>query len=94
MATSLQVILSDPAVRCVFINIFGGITRCDVVAQGILDALERVEARVPLVVRLDGTNAAEGRQILADAAHPQVVPVATMDAAAAEAARRAKDGVA
>jgi succinyl-CoA synthetase beta subunit len=94
MATSLQVILSDPAVRCVFINIFGGITRCDVVAQGILDALQRVEARVPLVVRLDGTNAADGRQILSDAAHPRVVPVATMDAAAAEAARLAKDGAA
>jgi succinyl-CoA synthetase beta subunit len=90
MATSLQVILSDPAVRCVFINIFGGITRCDVVANGILEALGQVEATVPLVVRLDGTNAAEGRRILAEAAHPKIVPVATMDGAAAEAARLAK----
>jgi succinyl-CoA synthetase beta subunit len=90
MATSLQVILSDPAVRCVFINIFGGITRCDVVATGILEALTRVEATVPLVVRLDGTNAEEGRRILAEAAHPRIVPVATMDDAAAEAARLAK----
>ncbi|HYJ61045.1 MAG TPA: ADP-forming succinate--CoA ligase subunit beta [Actinomycetota bacterium] len=89
MATSLQVVLSDPAVRCVFINIFGGITRCDVVAAGILGALDRVEARVPLVVRLDGTNAAEGRRILGEAAHPRIVPVATMDDAAAEAARLA-----
>ena len=89
MATSLQVILSDPAVRCVFINIFGGITRCDVVANGILEALQRVEATVPLVVRLDGTNAEEGRRILAEAAHPRIVPVATMDDAAAEAARLA-----
>jgi succinyl-CoA synthetase beta subunit len=89
MATSLQVILSDPAVRCVFINIFGGITRCDVVAAGILEALGRVEATVPLVVRLDGTNAEEGRRILAEAAHPRIVPVATMDDAAAEAARAA-----
>jgi succinyl-CoA synthetase beta subunit len=94
MATSLQVILSDPAVRCVFINIFGGITRCDVVAQGILEALERVEATVPLVVRLDGTNEAEGRRILAEAAHPRIVPVATMDEAAAEAARLATEGAA
>ena len=89
MATSLQVILSDPAVRCVFINIFGGITRCDVVANGILEALGRIEATVPLVVRLDGTNAAAGRRILAEANHPRIVPVATMDDAAAEAARLA-----
>jgi succinyl-CoA synthetase beta subunit len=89
MATSLQVVLSDPAVRCVFINIFGGITRCDVVASGILEALGEVEATVPLVVRLDGTNAEEGRRILAEAAHPRVVPVPTMDGAAAEAARLA-----
>jgi succinyl-CoA synthetase beta subunit len=90
MATSLQVILSDPAVRCVFINIFGGITRCDVVATGILGALRQVEATVPLVVRLDGTNADEGRRILTDAAHPRIVSVATMDEAAAEAARLAR----
>jgi succinyl-CoA synthetase beta subunit len=94
MATSLQVILSDPAVKTVFINIFGGITRCDVVASGILEALGRVEANVPLVVRLDGTNAEEGRRILAEAAHPQIVPVATMNDAAAEAARLANGGTA
>jgi len=89
MATSLQVILSDPSVRCVFINIFGGITRCDVVANGILEALGQVEATVPIVVRLDGTNAEDGRRILTEAAHPRIVPVATMDAAAEEAARLA-----
>jgi succinyl-CoA synthetase beta subunit len=89
MATSLQVILSDPSVRCVFINIFGGITRCDVVAEGILEALKQVEATVPIVVRLDGTNAEEGRRILAEAAHRRIVPVATMDAAAEKAARLA-----
>lgn len=90
MATSLEVILSDPAVRSVLINVFGGITRCDLVAKGILEALERVEAHVPLVVRLDGTNAEEGRQILADAAHPRIVPKPTMLEAAAEAARLAE----
>jgi len=89
MATSLEVILSDPAVRCVFVNIFGGITRCDVVAKGVLEALGRLEASVPIVLRLDGTNAEEGRRIIADAAHPRIVSVATMDAAAAEAARLA-----
>jgi succinyl-CoA synthetase beta subunit len=92
MATSLEVILSDPSVRCVFVNIFGGITRCDVVANGVLEALGRVEATVPIVLRLDGTNAEEGRTIIADAAHPRIVSVATMDDAAAEAARLAKGG--
>jgi succinyl-CoA synthetase beta subunit len=92
MATSLEVILSDPAVKAVFINIFGGITRCDVVANGVLEALGRVEATVPLVLRLDGTNAEEGRRIIAEAAHPAIVSVATMDEAAAEAARLAKGG--
>jgi succinyl-CoA synthetase beta subunit len=86
MATSLEVVLSDPAVRVVLVNIFGGITRCDLVAQGILEALERVEARVPIVVRLDGTNAEDGRRILSDAAHPRIVPVANMLQAAEEAA--------
>jgi succinyl-CoA synthetase beta subunit len=86
MATSLEVILSDPAVKAVFINIFGGITRCDLVARGILGALERVEATVPIVVRLDGTNAEEGRRILAEAAHPRIVPAATMLEAAERAA--------
>ena len=85
MATSLEVVLSDPAVRSVMVNIFGGITRGELVAQGILEALTRVEARVPIVVRLDGTNAEEGRRILREAAHPAIVPAATM----LEAARKA-----
>jgi succinyl-CoA synthetase beta subunit len=87
MATSLEVILSDPDVRSVLINIFGGITRCDLVAAGVLEALERVTSEVPIVVRLDGTNAEEGRRILADADHPMIVPASTMD----EAARLAAD---
>jgi succinyl-CoA synthetase beta subunit len=89
MATSLEVVLSDPAVRVVLVNIFGGITRCDLVAQGILEALERVDARVPIVVRLDGTNAEDGRRILSDAAHPRIVPAANMLQAAEEAAELA-----
>jgi succinyl-CoA synthetase beta subunit len=87
MATSLEVILSDPDVAVVLVNIFGGITRCDVVANGMLEALERIDARVPIVVRLDGTNADEGRRILSEAAHPRIVPAATM----LEAARRAAE---
>jgi succinyl-CoA synthetase beta subunit len=86
MATSLEVVLSDPAVKAVLVNIFGGITRCDLVAKGILEALERVDARVPIVVRLDGTNAEEGRRILQRAAHPRIAPAANMLEAAEEAA--------
>jgi succinyl-CoA synthetase beta subunit len=90
MATSLEVVLSDPAVKVVLVNIFGGITRCDLVAQGVLEALERIEARVPIVVRLDGTNAEDGRRILAEAAHPRIVPAANMLEAAEEAADLAR----
>jgi succinyl-CoA synthetase beta subunit len=85
MATSLEVVVSDPAVRSVLVNIFGGITRGELVARGILEALTRVEARVPIVVRLDGTNAEEGRRILHEAAHPAIVPAATMLEAASKA---------
>lgn len=67
VAAAFRIILSDPNVRAVLINIFGGITRCDEVARGILTAMEQVETNVPMVVRLAGTNAEEGRRILADA---------------------------
>jgi succinyl-CoA synthetase beta subunit len=86
IATSLEVILSDPNVRSVLVNIFGGITRCDLVAKGILEALARVTPEVPLVVRLDGTNADEGRAILAAAGHPAIVSASTMLEAAQKAA--------
>jgi succinyl-CoA synthetase beta subunit len=82
---ALEVITRDPQVRSIFFNIFGGITRCDEVARGILEALERIEMSVPLVVRLDGTNAEEGRKILADAAPPDLYVSPTM----LEAARKA-----
>ena len=90
MAVSLEVILSDPSVRSALVNIFGGITRCDVVAQGILEALQRVTPTVQIVVRLDGTNAPEGRAILAEANHPRIVPAETMLEAAQRAAELAR----
>jgi succinyl-CoA synthetase beta subunit len=90
MTTALEVILSDPAVRSVLVNIFGGITRCDEVAQGIVEALDRIDATVPIVVRLDGTNAEEGRRILAQADHERIVPAATMLEAAQKAVDAAK----
>jgi succinyl-CoA synthetase beta subunit len=92
MATSLEVVLSDPAVKVVFVNIFGGITRCDVVAEGVLEALQHVEATVPIVVRLDGTNAEDGRRILSEAANPRIVAASTMLEAAQKAAELAKAG--
>ncbi len=67
VAAALRIILSDPNVNAVLFNIFGGITRCDEVARGILTAMDEVKPKVPMVVRLVGTNAEEGRQLLADA---------------------------
>ncbi len=64
---ALEVITADPQVRSIFFNIFGGITRCDEVARGILQALGQMEIMHPIVVRLDGTNAEEGRELLAEA---------------------------
>ncbi len=85
MAAALEVINSDPAVRSIFVNIFGGITRVDEVAKGVLEALERVEINSPIVLRLDGTNAVAGREILADRLSDRLVAEPTM----LDAARRA-----
>ena len=94
MANGLDVILNDPSVRSVFVNVFGGITACDAVANGIVTALNMLgdEANKPLVVRLDGNNVAEGRRILTEAAHPLVTLVETMDDAADKAAELANTG--
>jgi succinyl-CoA synthetase beta subunit len=80
MAAALEVINFDQNVRSIFINIFGGITRGEEVAKGIVEALSRVQLRAPIVIRLDGTNAEEGRRILADAGIPaeQLVSKPTM----------------
>lgn len=67
VAVALRILLSDEKVKAVLINIFGGITRCDEVARGILEALRQVRVEVPIVVRLAGTNEEEGRRLLADA---------------------------
>ncbi|SFO20701.1 succinyl-CoA synthetase (ADP-forming) beta subunit [Geodermatophilus obscurus] len=91
MANGLHIILGDPAVKSVFVNVFGGITACDAVANGIVSALGILgdEATKPLVVRLDGNNVEEGRRILAEANHPLVTVVDTMDGAARRAAELA-----
>jgi succinyl-CoA synthetase beta subunit len=98
MADGLEIILSDPGVRSVFVNVFGGITSCDEVANGIVAAMEMLKSQgeeisKPLVVRLDGNNAEEGRRILDEAEHDLVELVDTMDGAARRAAElAARDG--
>jgi succinyl-CoA synthetase beta subunit len=91
MADGLDVILNDTQVKSVFVNVFGGITACDAVANGIVSALDILgdEANKPLVVRLDGNNVEEGRRILEEADHPLVTLVDTMDGAADRAAELA-----
>jgi len=94
MANGLEIVLSDPSVRSVFVNVFGGITACDEVANGIVSAIGMLEGRGeqvdrPIVVRLDGNNAAEGRRILDEAKISVVEQVGTMDGAASRAAELA-----
>ena len=85
MANALEVINSDPSVRAIFINIFGGITRGEEVANGIVTALGRVDIGAPIVIRLDGTNAEEGRDILKTVESDRVISSPTM----LDAARKA-----
>ncbi len=85
MAAALEVINTDPKVRAIFVNIFGGITRVDEVARGVLEALSRVSISSPIVLRLDGTNAVEGRAILAEHLNDRLLTEPTM----LDAARRA-----
>ncbi|HET9080042.1 MAG TPA: ADP-forming succinate--CoA ligase subunit beta [Trebonia sp.] len=97
MADSLEIVLSDRSVRSVLVNVFGGITSCDAVANGIVAAVQLLAERgeavsKPIVVRLDGNKAAEGRQILVDAAIPVVEQADTMDGAAKRAAELAAKG--
>jgi succinyl-CoA synthetase beta subunit len=92
MANGLDIILGDPQVKSVFVNVFGGITACDAVANGIVSALGLLgdEANKPLVVRLDGNNVDEGRRILEEADHPLVTQAETMDGGADRAAELAR----
>jgi len=97
MANGLEIVLSDPSVKSVFVNVFGGITACDEVANGIVQALALLHERgedvaKPLVVRLDGNNAEAGRAILDAAGNPHVERVDTMDGAARRAAQLAATG--
>lgn len=93
MAGALEVINNDEKVRSIFINIFGGITRGEEVANGIVQALSRVEISSPIVIRLDGTNAEEGRAILAEHASDNLISKPTMLEAAAAAVELAAKGM-
>jgi succinyl-CoA synthetase beta subunit len=84
ITAAVEVILSDDKVKAVLFNIFGGITRCDEVAKGLIEAFDQIKPTVPFVVRLDGTNGEEGRALLAQASLPNVYAESTMDGAAAK----------
>ena len=81
VAHGFKIILSDPNVKSILINIFGGIVRCDRVAQGVIDALTQVEVAIPVVIRLEGTNAIEARDLLKEADHNFIVANSLADAA-------------
>jgi succinyl-CoA synthetase beta subunit len=89
VAAALRLILADPNVKAVLFNIFGGITRGDEVARGILAALQEIQTEVPMVIRLVGTNAEEGRQLLAEA---DMITATTLAEAAQKAVAAAKGG--
>jgi succinyl-CoA synthetase beta subunit len=92
IVSAVEVILSDPKVKGVLFNIFGGITRCDEVAKGLIEAFDQVKPQVPFVVRLDGTNDVEGRRLLAEADLPGLHVESTMLDAAQRVVELAKSG--
>ncbi|MBA3290541.1 MAG: ADP-forming succinate--CoA ligase subunit beta [Actinobacteria bacterium] len=94
LSNAIEVITSDPGVKSIFLNIFGGITRGDLVAEGIVDAFGRLDVTIPIVVRLDGTNAEEGRKMLADAPHDMLHSEDSMLGAARRAVELARGGAA
>ncbi|GAX87322.1 succinyl-CoA synthetase beta subunit [Lebetimonas natsushimae] len=90
VAKGFEIILSDPNVKSIFVNIFGGIVRCDRIANGILQATEKVEVNVPVIVRLDGTNATEAAQILKNANIKNIIPATDLKDGAQKAVKAAK----
>jgi len=90
VAKGFEIILSDPNVKSIFVNIFGGIVRCDRIANGILQATEKVEVNVPVVVRLDGTNAEEAAEILRNASIKNIIPATDLKDGAVKAVKAAK----
>jgi succinyl-CoA synthetase beta subunit len=89
IAAALEIVLSNPQVKALFLNIMGGITRCDDVAKGLLEVRKKLGLTLPTVIRLVGTNEEEGRRILRDAGIPSLE---TMEDAAAKAVQALKGG--
>jgi succinyl-CoA synthetase beta subunit len=81
VANGFRIILGDPNVKGVLINIFGGILRCDVLANGVVEAVKQVKVQVPIIVRLEGTNVEQGREILANSGLTFTVARDMLDAA-------------
>jgi len=90
VAKGFEIILSDKNVKSIFVNIFGGIVRCDRIANGILQATEKVEVNVPVVVRLDGTNAEEAAEILRNASIKNIIPATDLKDGAIKAVKAAQ----
>jgi succinyl-CoA synthetase beta subunit len=88
---AFRMILKDPKVNCLFINIFGGITRCDDIAKGILQALQEIDVKVPIVIRLVGTNEKEGRALLEGT---NLIVATTLEGGAEQAVKLGKEAAA
>ena len=91
VTAAFKIITSDPAVKGILINIFGGIMKCDVIAEGVVAAVKQVGLKVPLVVRLEGTNVAAGKKIIAESGL-NVVPADNLDDAAQKIVKAVKGG--
>ncbi len=90
VTAAFKIITADPAVKGILVNIFGGITQCDVIANGVVDAVRQIDLRVPLVVRLEGTNVEAGRAILAESGLP-IIAATDLDDAAQKICQAVKD---
>jgi len=93
VTAAFKIILSDPAVKGILVNIFGGIMRCDIIAEGIVEAAREVQLGVPLVVRLEGTNVSQGKDILAKSGLP-IIPANDLGDAARKIVAEVKEKVA
>ena len=90
MAAAFKIITADPKVKGILVNIFGGIMKCDVIAKGVVAAVKTVGLKVPLVVRLEGTNVEEGKQIIRDSGL-NVIPADDLDDAAQKIVKAVKE---
>lgn len=89
VSAALKILTRDPRVKAILINIFGGIMRCDIIAQGVVDATREVGLKVPLIVRLEGTNVETGKKILRESGL-KIIPATDLDDAAQKAVQQLK----